>query len=513
MRDRRMCNDSLLHTGKDGGIMKSQEETQSIIRFEDVSFQYPGAEAESLRHINLDIKKGEFLVLTGGSGCGKTTLTRLINGLAEQFYEGTRKGRLNLLGWNISEYPLYEIGKKVGSIFQDPRSQFFASITEDEIAFGCENYGVIFEELDRRVSNAIKRINGDMLRGKEIYPMSSGEKQKIAVASVNAVNPEIYVFDEPSANLDMYSVEALKNLMKRLKEEGHTIIVAEHRLYYLTDLADRFLYMENGELKEEWTSHELLSMPETKRQSIGIRAANLRNIQPDIPLQRETDVVLEVKNLSFSYRKHPIFRDISFQAYAGDLIAIVGHNGIGKTTLSHILCGIKKETSGQVFYSGKEIPKRKRKNYAYFVMQNTDCQLFGDSVEEELLLNGKGSTPEQRNGLLEMYGLSEWRKHHPATLSGGQKQRLTLAVSDWIDTPILILDEPTSGLDFKNMARISNHLKSLSQKGKTIMIITHDYEFAAMTCNRVLHFIDSNHVETFPLKENLSMLYSSLMCR
>ena len=281
--------------------MKSQEETQSIIRFEDVSFQYPGAEAESLRHINLDIKKGEFLVLTGGSGCGKTTLTRLINGLAEQFYEGTRKGRLNLLGWNISEYPLYEIGKKVGSIFQDPRSQFFASITEDEIAFGCENYGVIFEELDRRVSNAIKRINGDMLRGKEIYPMSSGEKQKIAVASVNAVNPEIYVFDEPSANLDMYSVEALKNLMKRLKEEGHTIIVAEHRLYYLTDLADRFLYMENGELKEEWTSHELLSMPETKRQSIGIRAANLRNIQPDIPLQRETDVVLEVKNLSFSY--------------------------------------------------------------------------------------------------------------------------------------------------------------------------------------------------------------------
>ena len=146
-------------------------------------------------------------------------------------------------------------------------------------------------------------------------------------------------------------------------------------------------------------------------------------------------------------------------------------------------------------------------------MQNTDCQLFGDNVEEELLLNGKGSTLEQRNELLEMYGLSEWKERHPATLSGGQKQRLTLAVSDWIDTPILILDEPTSGLDFKNMARISDHLKSLSQKGKTIMIITHDYEFAAMTCNRVLHFIDSNHIETFPLKENLSMLYSSLMCR
>ncbi len=497
-------------------MMKNQEEAQSILQFEDVSFQYTGAETESLCHIDLIIKKGEFLVLTGGSGCGKTTLTRLINGLAEQFYEGTRKGQLKLSGRNISEYPLYEIGKKAGSIFQDPRSQFFASITEDEIAFGCENYGVMFEELGGRVSDAIKRINGDMLCGKEIYPMSSGEKQKIAVASVNAVNPEIYVFDEPSANLDMYSVEALKNLMKQLKEEGHTIIVAEHRLYYLTDLADRFLYMENGKLKEEWTSHELLAMPETKRQNAGIRAADLRNIQSDIPLtplRQETDRILEVKNLAFSYRKNSIFTDISFEAYAGDLIAVAGHNGIGKTTLSHILCGIKKESSGQILYRGKEVPKRKRRDYAYFVMQNTDCQLFGDSVEEELLLNGKDSTPRQRNDLLERFGLLEWKERHPATLSGVQKQRLALAVSDWIDTPILILDEPTSGLDFKNMVRISRYLRELSQKGKTVMIITHDYEFAAMTCNRVLHFADSGHVETFPLKENLSRLYSSLMCR
>lgn len=250
--------------------MVNDKARRSVIQFEDVSFEYPGAETDSIHHISLDVKEGEFLVLTGGSGCGKTTLTRLVNGLGEQFYEGTLKGRITLLGRNISEYPLYEIGKKVGSIFQDPKSQFFASITEDEISFGCENYGVPYEELDRRVSSAIKRINGDMLRGKEIYPMSSGEKQKIAVASVNAVDPEIYVFDEPSANLDMYSVEALKNLMGGLKAEGHTIIVAEHRLYYLTDLADRFLYMENGSIKEEWTAGELRSIPEEKRRAIGI---------------------------------------------------------------------------------------------------------------------------------------------------------------------------------------------------------------------------------------------------
>ena len=222
---------------------------------------------------------------------------------------------------------------------------------------------------------------------------------------------------------------------------------------------------------------------------------------------------MEVKGLAFSYRNHPVFHDISFQAYAGNLIAIIGHNGIGKTTLSNILCGMQKEKAGQILYNGKDVPKGRRKNFAYFVMQNTDCQLFGDSVEEELLLNGKGSTQEQRDDLLKMYGLFEWKERHPATLSGGQKQRLTLAVSDWIDTPILILDEPTSGLDYKNMLRISEHLKALAQKGKTILIITHDYEFAAMTCNRVLHFIDEGHAETFPLQGSLPRLYSCLMCQ
>lgn len=301
--------------------------------------------------------------------------------------------------------------------------------------------------------------------------------------------------------------------MRELKAEGHTIVVAEHRLYYLTDLADRFLYMENGSIKEEWSSEELLSMSENKRQKIGIRAADLRHIEVDIPPREDKNVTLEVKQLAFSYRKHPVFHDISFQVYAGDLIAIVGHNGIGKTTLSNILCGIQKEKTGQVLYNGQEISKGKRKNFAYFVMQNTDCQLFGDSVEEELLLNGKGSTQEQRDDLLKLYGLFEWKDKHPATLSGGQKQRLTLAVSDWIDTPVLLLDEPTSGLDFKNMMRISEHLKALAQKGKTILIITHDYEFAAMTCNRVLHFVDEGHAETFPLQGNLPRLYSCLMCQ
>lgn len=220
---------------------------------------------------------------------------------------------------------------------------------------------------------------------------------------------------------------------------------------------------------------------------------------------------MSVESLCFAYRKNPIFENLSFKAYSGDLIAIIGHNGVGKTTLSNILCGIKKEKAGKVLYYGKEVPRKKRKDFAYFVMQNTDCQLFGDSVTEELKLNKKNAEDRQIEELLKLYGLWDLRDSHPATLSGGQKQRLTLAVSDWIDTPILILDEPTSGLDFQNMQRISDHLKALAEKGKTILIITHDFEFAAMTCNRALHFSDKSHMEDFPLQGNLDKLYSCLM--
>ena len=486
---------------------------QPVIEFSNFSFTYHNADSESLTGIDFIIRKGEFILLTGHSGCGKTTLTRCINGLIPDFFEGDLSGKCRVCGMDIAEHETGEFSPLVGSVFQDPRSQFFTLHVKTEIPFPSENLGTPMDKMQEQYEKAVDVLQIQGLLGKSIFDLSSGEKQKVAIASIYMVGVGIYVLDEPSANLDMYSVEALKNLMRELKSEGHTIIVAEHRLYYLTGLADRFLYMENGSIKEEWTPEELLSMPEAKRQNIGIRAADLRHIEVGIPSRKETDVTLEVKGLAFSYRKHPVFHDISFQAYAGDLIAIVGHNGIGKTTLSNILCGMQKEKAGQILYSGKDVSKGRRKNFAYFVMQNTDCQLFGDSVEEELLLNGKGSTQEQRDDLLKMYGLFEWKERHPAILSGGQKQRLTLAVSDWIDTPILILDEPTSGLDYKNMVRISEHLKALAQKGKTILIITHDYEFAAMTCNRVLHFIDEGHAETFPLQGSLPRLYSCLMCQ
>ena len=184
----------------------------------------------------------------------------------------------------------------------------------------------------------------------------------------------------------MFSVEALKGLMGKLKEEGHTVLVAEHRLYYLTDLADRFLYMENGRLEKEWSSEELLQLPERERKTIGIRIADLHKIETAIPEKAKQSEILSVCALSFAYRRKPVFENLSFKAYSGDLIAVIGHNGVGKTTLANILCGIKKEKSGKVLYCGREVSWKRRRNFASFFTQNTDIQLLFDRVAEELKL-------------------------------------------------------------------------------------------------------------------------------
>lgn len=493
--------------------LEKTDQLEEAVSLDNVTLYYQSNDKPSIGDINLNIKKGEFIVLMGESGCGKTTVTRIINGLATKFYEGHMDGKATVLDKEIGEYDLWQIGQYVGSIFQDPKSQFFASITEDEVAFGCENYGVKYEDLKARVFEAIKSINGENLIGKEIFPMSSGEKQKIAIASVNSVNPLIYIFDEPSANLDMNSVESLKKLMKNLKDAGHTVIVSEHRLYYLTDLGDRFIYLKDGQINREMTSYEFKNINEVERKRLGIRCNDLKNIVFNVPEIKFNNLeALVVENLSFYYKKgNYIFEDLSFKAYKGDVIAICGHNGAGKTTLSKILCGIEKEKKGEVFFYGKKVNNKKRKNKAYFVMQNIDCTLFGDSVKNEIRLNKKNANDNYINEILDKYNLRLYKEKHPSTLSGGQKQRLSLAVSDAVDADILILDEPTSGLDYKNMCGISNHIRELSEQGKTILIITHDYEFAAMTCNKALHFICAEKSEMFEVDKNRKKLFDCFM--
>ena len=237
-----------------------------VIEFENVSFSYEGQEHGGLHGISLKIADGECVLFCGRSGCGKTTVTRLVNGLIPQFYQGELQGRVLVDGQEISNLPMYQIAAKVGSVFQNPRTQFFNVDTDSEIAFGIENEARPVKELEERVEQTTKDLHIEKLRNRNIFELSGGEKQKIAFASVYAMNPEIYLLDEPSSNLDMASIQELKEHLRLIKSQGKTILIAEHRLYYLMELADRIVYLEDGEIARIFTPEEFLRLPETERE-------------------------------------------------------------------------------------------------------------------------------------------------------------------------------------------------------------------------------------------------------
>lgn len=456
-----------------------------MIKLKDVSFTYQGLEDASLKDINLNIAKGECVLLSGRSGCGKTTLLRLINGFIPHFYTGDITGSITAGGLDIASSPLYKIAEKIGMVYQNPRSQFFNVDTDSEIAFGIENLSYPREELLRRVNKTIEDVELQGLTGRGIFELSGGEKQKIAFASIYAMEPEIYLLDEPSANLDTKCTKQLRQRLMLLKKQGKTILITEHRLYYLKDIVDRVVYIDKGKIKNCFTSKEFFNQDEKTRKQMGLRVFNLKVAD----FQGNTfnsSSKFKLKNISVGYGKKSVVKDIEFTAEEGEIIGIIGHNGAGKSTLAETICGIKKPLCGEFLWNGKSMIEKQLLKLSYMVMQDVDYQLFGDSVENECSYGLDSIEKEEVLTTLKDLDLLEFRENHPNTLSGGQKQRLAVAVSMICKRKILIFDEPTSGLDLESMTKVTNLLKRLSNMGKIIFVVTHDYEFITSACTRVI---------------------------
>lgn len=480
----------------------------NAVEFRNVFFTYQGGRDAGLRNINLEIRQGEFILLTGRSGCGKTTLTRLMNGLIPHFFPGELRGRVLVNGRDVGETASYELAEMVGSVFQDPRSQFFTTNTVSEVAFGCENLDVPGDEMNRRVDGAFGAFQMEELKNRSIFSLSSGEKQKIALASTYAMRPGIYVLDEPSGNLDIQSAKMLGTLLKALKEQGATVIVSEHRLYYLMELADRVLYMENGELVCEWTPGQALSLNRGELVRLGLRAFAFDGLD-GLDFREKGDLSVsepsfEAKDISVAVGGQALLKEVGVSVAPGDgqgMIGITGANGVGKTSLVKCLCGLQKSQGGTVAVDGCTLSNRRRARNMYFVMQDTDYQLFTESVEDELRLGNKGvaELDEKITRSLDMLGLSQYRDAHPMALSGGQKQRVTIAAAAVSPAKVLFFDEPTSGLDGESMRNVGKILAALNQKGKLIFIISHDLEFLLRTCDRVIHLEKGGVKEDFIL--------------
>ena len=358
-----------------------------MISFQNFSFRYEESQDFTLRGIDMTVQTGEFILLTGRSGCGKTTLIRSLNGLIPHFYPGEIKGDLLMDGKSLLEMKPSELAGQIGTVFQDPRSQFFMTDTTRELAFGCENLGLAREETIERVAKAAKELELVDYLNRSIFALSSGEKQQIAIGSVYALAPKVYIFDEPSANLDYAATRRLAEIMGKLKHAGYTIFVVEHRFYYLRDLIDRVFLIQEGKIEREFAREEFCSLPEKIRISYGLRTAyperDAEHYQ-EKPRPHSGTHLMEVHNLGFSYKKGPdVFQNVSFEAHAGDVIGILGHNGAGKTTLLSILTGLLKQRHGEVNLDGKKLTPRQRRSLSNNVMQDKNYQHFARIVEKK----------------------------------------------------------------------------------------------------------------------------------
>ena len=365
----------------------------TIIDFNNVSFSYGTQTEGCLKNINFKIRMGEFVLFTGVSGSGKTTIMRLINGLIPHFFEGNLSGQVKVLGRGIKTSSPGVLGRNVASIFQNPRNQFFTTNSTHEAAFACENYGIDRNEIIKRVEAAFSDFKAENLMNRDMFSLSSGEKQKIAIIAAKTLNPNIYVFDEPSANLDIRSIIQLKEFMKKLKEAGHTVVVSEHRLFYLTDLCDRCLIVNDGKIVKDIPRNDIKNMDNGGLEKCNLRTFGLHTIEFSLEQRasgNKEHADFEIDNVSFSYKSSlSILQKCSLKANYGDTVAIIGHNGEGKTTLGKIIAGLLRSETGQFFLDGKQIKQKELYKSVYFVMQDADYQLYSDSVVSELRLSGE----------------------------------------------------------------------------------------------------------------------------
>ena len=486
------------------------------ITLKNVSFSYSDSLDDAvIKNLNFEIKSGECVVLVGESGCGKTTISKLINGLIPLYQSGTMAGDVLLGDKNTADMTLAEISRHVGSVFQNPRSQFFNIDTDSEIAFGCENLGMDPEEIRERVDRVVKEFHIEHLAGRNIFHLSGGEKQKIACASVSATDPEIFVLDEPSANLDLKTVADLAEIIKFWKSRGKTVVIVEHRIHYLREIADRICYVKDGCIAHEWTPAELEAKGPEYAASLGLRCMNLKQLKNKVPelaegpesskepAKRTLKESLLFNNLHFAYnRKFPVLDIPMLTLSRGEITAVIGHNGAGKSTLAQVLCGLH----------GTWRQKRRARKYgAYLIMQDVNHQLFTESVLDEILL---GMNPQDKNAafeILERLNLKDYASCHPMALSGGQKQRVAIGSGVSSGREIVVFDEPTSGLDYRQMLAVSATLQKLAATGKTLLVITHDPEFILNCCQSVIRMEHGKIAEQYLLQGNQEKLIESMM--
>ncbi|MCG8395547.1 energy-coupling factor transporter ATPase [Bacillus atrophaeus] len=501
--------------------MRDSNELLSIDR---LTFSYEEDEKPIFKDLSFQLQKGERALLLGPSGCGKSSLALCINGLYPEACDATQTGRISLFQKNIEDFQAAEKPSlHIGVVFQDPDQQFCMLTVEDEIAFGLENLQMPKEEMKERIDDVIVKLDLTGLKGQIISALSGGTKQKVALACILAMEPDLIILDEPTSLLDPHSARSFVHMIKELQEEkGFGLLVIEHQLDEWAPWTERTIVLDaSGQKVMDGKTPDIFQFRSEELKKIGVAiphvAAMQERLSVPFTLSKEmlftqpfpafkegknlplTEDVLEVNGLSFSRGQRAIFSDISFSLRARSLTAVVGPNGTGKSTLLSVLARLYKPKSGEIRLFGKPLhsfSENELRRQMGFVFQNPEHQFVADTVFGELVFGHEHQkdAAEKAHDLLRRFGLDHVLTHHPFALSQGQKRRLSVATMMMHDLKILLLDEPTFGQDAKTAAECMELIESIQAAGTAVLMITHDMELVSAFADNVLVLHDTKLV-------------------
>lgn len=436
-----------------------------------------------LKNLNLTIKTGECVVLTGISGSGKSSILNLINGLATRYDNCKIGGEVLFQHHDIVKLELYQIAQLIASVFQNPKTSFFNVNTTMELLFFLENNGVSRQEMQKRLSDLLNLFPIANLLNRNIFELSGGERQILSIATAYISGVQCVLLDEPSANLDSKYIKIVAKMLAILKKRGVTLLVAEHRLYYLMDVADRVLVVANGTISQEYSISKFKQLSEKKLYAMGLRTRQEVQLKPFSPM---TSGEFYIKSLYKKLINHQILKIIDLSLKKGNIYGVVGLNGSGKTSLIKALLGVDKKCQVAIYLDDKLLSTRQRIKLSSWVMQDVNNQLFTDSVMAEIKLEIGNISVDKINQVIKKLKLSSLLDRHPLSLSVGQKQRVAIASTILSQKTLLYFDEPTSGMDYLNMIAISKLLRDSSTNNNIIIIVSHDVEFLNQTVDHVI---------------------------